>query len=316
MITRRLLRVKILQIIFSYYYSGGKNLDQSEKELLFSINKFYDLYHQLLRLVIDVKKYAEHRIDLAASKKAPSYDDLHPNRKFAENRVIKQLEHNETLNRYLTAKKIGWSNDQDFIKKFYNHLTQTEVYQNYMNSEENSYKEDKDFINQIYSELLPEFDLLFQLLEEQSIYWNDEIELVISYIIQTLNSFEEHEPGGKELLPLFRKEEDKDFAKTLMRKTILTFDEYDDLIKEHSKNWDLERIAFMDIIIMKMAITEMLNFSSIPTKVTLDEYIEIAKYYSTEKSNIFINGILDKIIAQLRKENRIQKQGRGLIGEN
>ena len=316
MITRRLLRVKILQIVFSYYYSSGKTLDQSEKELLFSINKFYDLYHQLLRFVIDLRKYAEHRIDLAASKQAPSYDDLHPNKKFIENSVIKQLEHNETLNRYLTTKKIGWSNEQDFIKKFYNHLIETEIYQNYMNSEEGSYKEDKDFLIHLYTELLPEFDLLFQLLEEQSIYWNDEIELVISYIIQTIDSFEEEKPGGGELLPLFRKDEDKDFAKNLLRKTVLTFDEHDDLIKEHSKNWDLERIAFMDIIIMKMAITEMLKFPSIPVKVTLDEYIEIAKYYSTEKSNVFINGILDKIIEQLRKENRIQKQGRGLIGDN
>ncbi|MGM0497621.1 MAG: transcription antitermination factor NusB [Bacteroidota bacterium] len=316
MITRRLLRIKVLQIVFSYYYSGGKSLDKAEKELLFSINKFYDLYHQLLRLVIDLKKYAEHRIDLAASKKAPSYDDLHPNKKFAENRVIKQLEHNETLNRYLTTKKIGWSNDKDFIKRFYNHLIESEVYQNYMNSEKNSYEEDKAFVNQVYTEILPDFELLFQLLEEQSIYWNDEIELVISYITQTIDAFEEDEPSGKELLPLFRKDEDKDFARNLLKKTILTFDEYDELIKEHSKNWDLERIAFMDIIIMKMAITEMLKFPSIPTKVTLDEYIEIAKYYSTEKSNVFINGILDKIIEQLRKENRIQKQGRGLIGEN
>ena len=316
MITRILLRIKILQIVFSYYYSSGKTLDQAEKELLFSINKFYDLYHQLLRFVIDLRKYAEHRIDLAASKKAPTYDDLHPNKKFVENKIIKQLEHNEALNRYLTTKKIGWSNEQDFIKKFYNHLIETEIYQNYMKSEEKSYKEDKDFLNQIYTELLPESDLLFQLLEEQSIYWNDEIELVISYIVQTIDSFEKEKPGGGELLPLFRKDEDKDYAKNLLRKTVLTFDEYDDLIKEHSKNWDLERIAFMDIIIMKMAITEMLKFPSIPVKVTLDEYIEIAKYYSTEKSNVFINGILDKIIEQLRKENKIQKQGRGLIGED
>jgi N utilization substance protein B len=316
MITRRLLRIKILQIVFSYYYSGGKTLDKSEKELFFSINKFYDLYHQLLRLIVEVKRYAEYRIDVAASKKAPTYEDLNPNRKFVENRIIKQIEHNEALNRYLTTKKIGWANDQDFIKKLYNHLIDSDVYQDYMKSEKNSYKEDKTFVNRIYTDILPEFDMLFQLLEEQSIYWNDEVELVISYIIQTLDSFEEEDPADKELLPLFRKEEDREFAKELLRKTILTFDEYNDLIKEHSKNWDLERIAFMDIVIMKMAITEMVYFPSIPTKVSLDEYIEISKYYSTEKSNIFINGVLDKVIEQLRKENKIQKQGRGLIGEN
>jgi len=316
MITRRLLRIKILQIVFSYFYSEGKTLEQSEKELFFSINKFYDLYHQLLRLVIDLKKFAEYRIDIAASKIAPSYEDLHPNKKFVNNQVIKQLEHNEVLNRYLTAKKIGWSNEQDFIKKLYNQLIQTDLYQDYMNAEENSYQKDKEFVSRFYTEVLPEFEPLFQILEEQSIYWNDEIELVISYILKTLDSFEEDRPEGNELFPLFRKQEDREFSKTLLRKTILTFDDYDDLIKEHSKNWELERIAFMDIIIMKMAITEMLEFSSIPTKVSLDEYIEIAKFYSTEKSHVFINGILDKIIEQLRNENRIQKQGRGLIGEN
>lgn len=316
MITRRLLRIKILQIVFSYYYSGGKTLDKSEKELFFSVNKFYDLYHQLLRLMVELRKYAEHRIEIAASKKAPTHQDLNPNRKFVDNKVIRQLEHNESLNRYLSAKKIGWSNDQDFIKKFYNHMIETETYQNYMESEENSYNDDKSLIIRIYTDLLADFDLLFQLLEEQSIYWNDEVELVISYIVQTLEAFDESEPGGKELFPLFRKEEDRDFTKQLLRKTILTFNDYDDLIKEHSKNWDLERIAFMDIVIMKMAITEMIYFPSIPTKVSLDEYIEIAKYYSTEKSNVFINGVLDKVIEHLRSENKIQKQGRGLIGEN
>ena len=316
MITRRLLRIKILQIVFSYFYSEGKTLEQSEKELFFSINKFYDLYHLLLRLVIDLKKYAEYRIDINASKKAPSYEDLNPNKRFVNNQVIKQLEHNEALNRYLTAKKIGWSNEQDFIKKIYNQLIQTDFYQEYMDAEGDSYQKDKEFVSRFYSEVLPGFEPLFQTLEEQSIYWNDEIELVISYILKTLDSFKEDRPEGNELFPLYRKEGDREFSKTLLRKTILTFDDYDDLIKEHSKNWELERIAFMDIIIMKMAITEMLEFPSIPTKVTLDEFIEIAKFYSTEKSNVFINGILDKIIEQLRNENRIQKQGRGLIGEN
>ena len=185
-----------------------------------------------------------------------------------------------------------------------------------MSSEKDSYELDQKFITQVYSQLLPEFDLLFQQLEEQSIYWNDEIELVISLIIKTIQSFDEQEEGGKDLYPLYRKEEDREFAKELLRKTIRDFSEYDELIEEHSKNWDLERIAFMDILIMKMAITEMIEFRSIPTKVTLDEYIEIAKFYSTEKSNVFINGVLDKIIAHLRKENKIQKLGRGLIGEN
>ena len=184
-----------------------------------------------------------------------------------------------------------------------------------MDNPESSYDEDKTMVIQVYTHLLANYEPLYQQLEEQSIYWNDEVDLVISIITKTLKNLKEDQDTGELIYPLFKKEEDKDFAKELFQKTIRNYKEYDQIIEENSQNWDLERIAFMDILIMKMAINEILEFPSIPTKVTLDEYIEIAKYYSTEKSNIFINGILDKVIAQLRSENRIHKQGRGLIGE-
>jgi len=315
MITRRIIRIKILQIIFSYLFTEGKTIDQSEKELFFSIGKFYDLYHKMLYVIVELRRYAENKIEIARNKKAPTYEDLHPNTKFIENQVIRQVEENEELKRYVNSKKLGWSQKKDFLKDLYSRLVESDLFRQYMDNPDRSYEEDKTMVIQIYSHFLADYDLLYQQIEEQSIYWNDEVDQIISMIIKTLKYLKADQKTGKLIFPLFKKEEDKDFARKLLQKTIMRYQEFDDLIKENSENWDLERIAVMDILIMKMAITEMIEFPSIPTKVTLDEYIEISKFYSTDKSNIFINGILDKVITQLKAENRIQKQGRGLIGE-
>jgi N utilization substance protein B len=296
-------------------FSEGKTIDQSEKELFFSIGKFYDLYHKMLYVIVDLRRYAENKIEIARNKKAPTYEDLHPNTKFIENQVIRQIEENEELRRYVNNKKLGWWQKKDFLKNLYSRLVESDLFRQYMENPDRSYEEDKTMVVQVYSHFLADYDLLYQQLEEQSIYWNDEVDPIISMIIKTLKYLKSDQKTGKLIFPLFKKEEDKDFARKLLRKTIMRYPEFDDLIKENSENWDLERIAVMDILIMKMAITEMIEFPSIPTKVTLDEYIEISKYYSTDKSNIFINGILDKVITQLKAENRIQKQGRGLIGE-
>jgi N utilization substance protein B len=296
-------------------FSEGKTIDQSEKELFFSIGKFYDLYHKMLYVIVDLRRFAENKIEIARNKKAPTYEDLHPNTKFIENQVIRQVEENEELKRYVNSKKLGWSQKKDFLKDLYSRLVESDLFRQYMDNPDRSYEEDKTMVIQIYSHFLADYDLLYQQLEEQSIYWNDEVDQIISMIIKTLKYLKADQKTGKLIFPLFKKEEDKDFARKLLQKTIMRYPEFDDLIKENSENWDLERIAVMDILIMKMAITEMIEFPSIPTKVTLDEYIEISKFYSTDKSNIFINGILDKVITQLKAENRIQKQGRGLIGE-
>lgn len=283
--------------------------------MFFSIGKFYDLYHKMLYVIVDLRRYAENKIEIARNKKAPTYEDLHPNTKFIENQVIRQIEENEELRRYVNNKKLGWWQKKDFLKNLYSRLVESDLFRQYMENPDRSYEEDKTMVVQVYSHFLADYDLLYQQLEEQSIYWNDEVDPIISMIIKTLKYLKSDQKTGKLIFPLFKKEEDKDFARKLLRKTIMRYPEFDDLIKENSENWDLERIAVMDILIMKMAITEMIEFPSIPTKVTLDEYIEISKYYSTDKSNIFINGILDKVITQLKAENRIQKQGRGLIGE-
>jgi N utilization substance protein B len=316
MITRRLLRIKILQIVFSYRFSEGKTTVISEKELFHSIKRFYDLYHQLMYLIVEVRNFAEEKIQIRKEKKAPTEADLNPNTKFIDNQLIYQLEQNESLTNYLKTNKLNWRNNRDFIRSLYNEIISSEIYKDYMNTPDRNYKSDKAFVIKLYNQVIAEFESLYQQLEEQSIYWNDEVDLVISFVVKTIKSFRKEDGGTASLFPLYKKDEDLDFAKSLLRKTIQNLDQFDDMIEEHSQNWDLDRIAFMDILIMKQALTEILEFPSIPTKVTLDEYIEIAKFYSTEKSNVFINGVLDKIIIQLKEENRINKQGRGLIGEN
>ncbi len=315
MISRRLLRIKILQICYAYLKSHGQSLTQAEKELFFSIQKSYDLYHYLLLLIIDIVKYAQSRIELSSQKRIPTNEDLNPNTKFIDNKLVKQLEENKQLTKYLNDNKLSWVNYPELIKNLYLEIKGSEFYQNYMNTEQPSYKEDKKFIIDLYSKIIIIHEPLHQNLEEQSIYWNDDMEFVTGMIIKTLKSFNASSDESEQLMPLFKNEDDKDFVKQLFRKTILKHNEYQQLIADSIKNWDIERVAFIDIVVMVLAISELIEFNEIPVKVTLDEYIEIAKFYSTQKSNVFINGILDKIVADLKKEGKIKKSGRGLIGE-
>ncbi|MCG8411963.1 MAG: transcription antitermination factor NusB [Bacteroidales bacterium] len=314
MVSRRLLRVKVLQVCYAYLSTSEQTINQAEKELFFSIDKSYDLYHYLMLLMIDVIQYAEHRIDMAKNKKMPSPEDLNPNTKFIENRLVKRLKENEKFNHYLKSQKLSWTNHTDLVKGLFNEIKDSELYQNYMDSEVRGYNEDKKFVIDVYTKIIFNYEPLYLNLEEQSIYWNDDIEFVIGMVIKTLRTFKATEINDK-LMPLFKNEEDRDFVKRLFRKALLNHKEYGDLISKFIKNWDVERIAFMDIVVMSIAISEITEFSDIPVKVSLDEYIEIAKYYSTEKSNVFINGILDKIVDHLRGEGKIRKLGRGLVGE-
>lgn len=315
MISRRLLRIKILQICYAHLKSHGQSVNQAEKELFFSIQKSYDLYHYLLLLIIDIVKYAQSRIELSSQKMVPTDEDLNPNTKFVDNKLVKQLEENKQLKKYLNDNKLSWVNYPELIKNLYLEIKNSEYYQNYMNSAQRTYKEDKKFIIDLYSKIIIIHEPLHQNLEEQSIYWNDDMEFVTGMIIKTLKKFNASSDESEQLMPLFKNEEDIDFVKQLFRKTILKHNEYQQLIADYIKNWDIERVAFIDIVVMVLAISELIEFNEIPVKVTLDEYIEIAKFYSTQKSNIFINGVLDKIVADLKNEGKIKKSGRGLIGE-
>lgn len=316
MISRRQLRIKALQSLYAYYKTGREDMGRSEKELHHNIGKAYELYHYLLLLIIDVVLYAESRIEIARNKRIPTHEDLHPNTRFVENRLIQQLRNNAALLKYTEQHKLDWANYPELIKEIYTRTSESEEYRDYMGSDESGYHEDKKMVTHIYTHIVFSSELLSSILEEQSIYWNDDLEFITSMIVKTFKKFREEDGEDKALMELYKNEEDRDYVVELFRQTILHRDEYVEYIKKNTRNWDLERIAFMDILIMQMAIAELIGFPSIPTKVTLNEYLEISKYYSTSKSNIFINGVLDKVVLQLREENRIKKSGRGLIGEN
>ena len=315
MISRRIIRTKVLQVLYAYYSSEEKSINATEKELFFCIQKAYDLYHYLFSLVIEIADYAEDRIEIKRNKHQPSYEDLHPNTKFISNQIIGQLRNNKQLNTYLDQKKLSWKDNPELIKELYLLMTESEMYEEYMKDKTRSYLDDRKFIERLFNKIILVSEDLYVELEEKSIYWNDDVDFVISMITKTLKRFNELSDASQSLMPMFKDQEDRDFTKDLLRKSIINHDELRELIKEHSKNWDVERIAFMDILIMQLAITEFLYFPTIPTKVSLNEYIELSKFYSTEKSRNFINGILDKTLKDLKRSEKISKSGRGLIGE-
>jgi N utilization substance protein B len=316
MISRRQLRIKTLQSLYAYYKTGREDMGRSEKELHFNIEKAFELYHYLLLLILDVSLYAESRIELALNKRMPTQEDLHPNMRFTNNKLIEQLRNNESLLRFVDQHKLNWSNYPELIKETYARIIESEEYAAYMSSESSGYAEDKKLVTFAYTHIVFTSELLDSIMEEQSIYWNDDLEFITSMIVKTFKKFKEEDGPDKKLMELYKNREDRDYAVRLYRQTIIHRDEYVEYIKENTRNWDLERIAFMDILIMQMALAELIGFPSIPTKVTLNEYLEISKYYSTSKSNVFINGVLDKVMSQLKEQKKILKSGRGLIGEN
>jgi N utilization substance protein B len=289
---------------------------RSEKELHFNIEKAFELYHYLLLLIVDVGLYAESRIELARNKRIPTQEDLNPNTRFINNQLLDQLRNNESLLRYVDQHKLNWSNYPELIKEIYTRMVESEEFAAYMSADTVGYAEDKKLVSFAYTHIIFSSELLDSIMEEQSIYWNDDLEFITSMIVKTFKKFKQEDGPEKALMPLYKNEEDRDYAVQLYRQTIIHRDDYVEYIKQNTRNWDLERIAFMDILIMQMAIAELVGFPSIPTKVTLNEYLEISKFYSTSKSNVFINGVLDKVVYQLKDEKKIVKSGRGLIGEN
>ena len=307
MINRVLIRLKIVQIVYAYYQNGGKNLDTAEKELFFSLSKAYDMYNYLLLLMVEITKQAERKQSAAKNKLLPTAEELYPNTKFVDNRFIAQLEANKQLLEFSETQKKTWDNEAEFVKGLCERIMASDIYKEYMASETSSYEEDRELWRKLYKRIIFNNDELDQVLEDQSLYWNDDKEIVDTFVLKTIKRFEEKNGAKQELLPEFKDEDDQDFARRLFRRTILNADYYRHLISENTRNWDLDRVAFMDVIIMQIALAEILSFPNIPVSVTLNEYVEIAKLYSTPKSGSFINGTLDGIVNVLKKENKLTK---------
>ena len=313
MISRRLLRTKALQVIYAYYLSDQPNTLKSEKELLFSVEKTYELYHYLLLLLVDLAEYAESRMNVSKAKYFPTAEEVNPNTRFISNPVIHAIRDSTDFNKYLDTRKISWVNNPELVKKFHSQLLDDPAYHDYMDQPETSFKHHRNIILHLLSEIIVPSELFSQILEEKSIYWNDDLEFAGTMALKTIDGSKENQ--NLRLFPMYKNTEDKHFMIDLFRKSILKSEETRELINKFADNWEFERIALMDIFIMQMALTEAMEFPSIPTKVTFNEFIEISKFYSTEKSSTFINGILDKAFHYLKAENKIKKTGRGLIGE-
>ena len=307
MINRVLIRLKIVQIVYAYYQNGGKNLDTAEKELFFSLSKAYDMYNYLLLLMVEITKQAERKQSAAKNKLLPTEEELHPNTKFVDNRFIAQLEVNKQLLEFSETQKKTWENESEFVKRLCEVIMNSDIYKEYMECATSSYEEDRELWRKIYKRIIFNNYELDQVLEDQSLYWNDDKEIVDTFVLKTIKRFEEENGANQPLLPEFKDDEDQDFARRLFRRSILNAEYYRHLISENTRNWDLDRVALMDIIIMQIALAEILSFPNIPISVTFNEYVEIAKLYSTPKSGSFINGTLDGIVKALKEENKLTK---------
>ena len=306
MINRELIRIKVVQLTYAYYQNGSKNIDAAEKELMFSLSKAYDLYNYLLALIVGITQESRRHLEVAQSRAQREGTEM-PSQKFAYNRFAMQLEENRMLNEFMEAQKKNWSDEPEFLKKIYTQIADSQIYKDYMAADDDSYDADREVWRKIYRTLIENNSDLDALLEEQSLYWNDDKEVVDTFVIKTIKRFDESNKATQELLPEYDSEEDKDYARKLFRATLINADEYQHYMSEASRNWDFSRLAYMDIVIMQIAIAEMLTFPSIPINVTINEYVELAKLYSTPRSAAYINGMLDAIARHLIKTGKLLK---------
>ena len=300
--------MKVVQVIYAYYQNGGKTLEAAEKELFYSLSKAYDLYKYLLLLMIEVTQYAERRIDNRRHKLRPTYEDLNPNTRFIDNAFMAQLMQNAQLEEFRANQKRSWDDEGDFVKHLFERIEESNVYQEYMAKGTLSYEDDRELWRKLYRTFIAQNDEIDELLEEQSLYWNDDKAIVDTFVLKTIKRFEPENGAEQELMPEYKDDEDKEFARKLLRTAINNAEAYRKLMENNAKNWDMERFAFMDILIMQVALAEILSFPSIPTTVSLNEYVEVAKMYSTPKSGSFVNGMLDSIVNQLKRENKLNKE--------
>lgn len=313
MLNRRHIRIKILHILYGFYQDSDADVVATRKALNHSVGKMQELYVLLLMMIGAMQGFAIDRIEAGRKKQLPTPEDLHPNTKFVTNKPLRALANSKNLQKAASDLGVGWGDDQEMLRKMFRSLLEHEEYIEFMASEERGFKHDREYLIRIFRKHMITSEVFQERLEEQSIFWNDDLDLAASMAIKTIKTIRETDDDIT-LLPLWREDDDdKQFLETLFVESLAQAEVNEILVTEAAKNWELERIALMDRILMKMALAEAKSFSSIPLKVTLNEYIELSKYYSTPKSNGFINGVLDQLFTQLKKDGTIVKIGRGLI---
>lgn len=312
MIGRHLIRIKVLQTLYAYKKAEEPDFQVFYKELEFSFKKSYEQYLMFFLLLMELKSYSERRISQIQERQIKDEAAWQRLQRLAANRVLAQLENNSELSSLILNEKISIENYRAAFKEIFNTVVGSELYSDYIAGED-SYASDKNFVRTVLLNIVAETESLFDSFEEHSIFWNDDVDNVISMVDKTLKNFDEKIDGGAELLPMFADAATHDFGYTLFTKAVSLWDEINPYIDKSLTNWKQERVAEMDIIIMQLGITEMMVFPEIPIPVSMNEYIELAKWYSTQNSGQFVNGIMYKVIEELKKEGKIKKIGRGLI---
>lgn len=312
MLNRRFLRIKVMQALYSYFQHENADAKLFEKEMFKSLDKIYELYLTILSLLNHIHHTAIVIVDENKNKKLPTKEDLNPNLKFINNFILDELANNKVFNDSLEKRKINWQNEFDLIRKLFFDLRASELYKNYMSTNINTTIEDRQFLMDYVTQQLSSNEVLLSLFEDKNLHWADDAFVAFNSVIRNL------EKGGEtfSLLPLLRDEKDDlDFMSALFHRTIMYKTDFKELIGKHTKNWELDRIANMDMLLMEMALTEIVHIPTIPIKASLNEYIDISKEYSTPQSKLFLNGVLDNVVNELKRENKINKVGKGLKEE-
>lgn len=308
MINRILIRIKVVQMVYSYLLTQkDTSLREALKTLMQSMDKSYELYHSLLYLPVELTRLQELRLDNAKHKYLPSEEDLNPNMKFVENRFVAKMQENPMMQEYMKAVPFSWLENEVFMRMILDRILNSEVYATYMAGGESDLAADCEFWRDVMRKEILSDENLAEILEEKSVFWNDDLDVIGTFVLKTIKRFGEEDYN--ELLPQFKDDEDREYAEQLFLQSIENKERYMELLKQFvdKNSWDVDRLAFMDVVILLVALAEVEYVPSVPTKVTLNEYIEIAKYYSTAKSGQFVNGILNSIIIYLKKEGRLNK---------
>ena len=315
MLNRRFLRVKALQAIYAYHQSESSNLPQAERQLLDRVDELYKLFVYQLSFWVEIKRFAERRIEENKQKHFPTEEDLNPNMKFVNNRILVVLDDNKHLMKLEEQYKIDWTDSrEDFIRKMFVKLTETPEYQEYMSNGKDSFSDDKHFLVTVIETYMPENGLLYDYYSDRELSFTSDYQLAIYLLWKFISELPANFDASSMLPPVYKsEEEDREFVTKLFEKTILHADEYMEMVKDNISNWDYERLALMDKILIFMAMTEFCEFHSIPVKVTINEYIEISKFYSTPESRRFVNGMLDRLSSILKEEGKLVKTGLGLV---
>ncbi|NNE77568.1 MAG: transcription antitermination factor NusB [Pricia sp.] len=315
MLTRRHIRVKVMQCIYALTQSKDDSLEKQEKFLRYSIENMYTLYLLMLSLISEIHQRATEQLKLSSKKYLATAEDSYPNKeKFVNNRLLLQIANNEALKAELKKRKLkNWYLNNEYVRLIYKDIVTHKTYANYMAKEQSSYNEDKDFLIALFKEVIAPNEKIYDYFEDDKLTWVDDLPIVNTFILKLFKKAKENHPSRFFLPRLLKDEADMDFAQKLLTKTLLNDAKLTKEIEGKTPNWDKDRIADIDAILLKMAICELLNFPTIPEKVTINEFLEIAKEYSTPKSSIFINGILDKLVKEYKAEGKLNKVGRGLI---